>query len=185
MSSCTRGMLLARPTMPRPKRLMLGSSGQATVEAAIMIPIVFLLLLLLAQPAILLYNQIVMENAAAEGCRLLSTRTEFGAYSGDKYVGYVKRRLAAVPPLDIFHASASGAEWQIELIGDESSDMVSVRITNRLRPLPIIGWGAALLGLTDSSGYIVQTVEVSMPTQPNWAFKDGGDPSTWPTQWED
>jgi len=149
-----------------------------------MIPIVFLLLLLLIQPAILLYNQMVMENAAAEGCRLLATRTDFGGYSDDKYQGYVKRRLAAIPPLDIFHASNSGATWRIELIGDETTSTVSVRIINRLQPLPLIGWGAALFRLTDSEGYLVQTVEVTMPSQPDWAFQNGNGPGDWPLQWE-
>ena len=149
-----------------------------------MIPIIFLLLLMLIQPAILLYNQIVMENAAAEGCRLLSTCTTMGGHTQEKYIGYVQRRLASVPPLDIFHVSDGENAWMIELIGDDSSAIVTVRITNRAQPLPLIGWGTRLLGLTDADGYLVQTVEISMPSQPDWAFMYGGDPSRWPSQWE-
>ncbi|MDR0459391.1 MAG: pilus assembly protein, partial [Coriobacteriales bacterium] len=146
---------------------------------------IFLLLLMLAQPAIMLYTRMVMQNAASESCRLLSTKTSFGEYSDDKYQGYVMRRLAAVPPLDIFHASSSGKAWQIELIGDENSATVTVRITNYLKPLPLIGWGAGLLGMLED-GYLVQVVEVSMPTQPNWVWSDqDGGPSRWPMQWED
>lgn len=52
-----------------------GTKGQATIEAAALIPVLFILLLLLLQPSILLFDRIVMKNAAAEGCRLLATKT--------------------------------------------------------------------------------------------------------------
>ena len=163
----------------------LGFQGQGTVEMAVMIPILFLLFLMLFQPVILLYNKMIMENAASEACRLLSTRTELSNYSDDRYQGYVSRRLAAIPPLDIFHASTSGKAWEITLDGDESSSTVTVIIVNHAKPLPIIGWGASMLGLLED-GYLVQTVSVSMPTQPEWAFGSGvGSPSDWTRQWED
>jgi len=149
-----------------------------------MIPILFLLLLLLIQPAILLYNRVVMQNAAAEGCRLLSTRTEVGKYDDEKYKGYVKRRLASIPPIDIFHAHVGPHTWEIELIGGETSSEVTVRITNRLKPLPLLDLGASLLGLTDSNGYLVQKVEVTMPTQPGWVWANSkGGPADWASQW--
>ena len=47
--------------------------GQTTVEAAFGLPIVFLLVLLLAQPGIVLYDRMVMASAASEACRLLAT----------------------------------------------------------------------------------------------------------------
>ena len=125
-----------------------------------------------------------MENAAAESCRLLATKTSFGNYGEDKYEGYVLRRLAGIPSVDIFHAQVGGKDWEIELIGDENSAEVTVIITNYLKPLPLIGWGASLLGLT-KDGYLVQKVEVTMPTQPSWAHgSDTGSPGTWPNQWE-
>jgi len=166
------------------RRHLGSSSGQATVEAAFLIPIFFLLVLMLIQPAILLYNRTVMENAAAEGCRLLSTRADVGTYSEDKYEGYVKRRLASIPPVEIFHAHSGDKPWDIELIGGENSSEVTVRITNHLKPLPIIDLGASLLRLTDSHGYLVQKVEVTMPTQPEWVWSNGkGGPADWTTQW--
>jgi hypothetical protein len=162
-----------------------GQKGQGTVEAAFIIPIIFLIFLMLTQPVILFYNRLIMENAAAEGCRLLSTKTSFGRSSDDKYEGYVLRRLASIPPVDIFHASASGKGWLIELEGDENSVEVTVTITNYLKPLPLIGWGASLLGLLED-GYLVQKVTVTMPTQPTWAQSPGvGSPGSWPGQWED
>ena len=50
--------------------------GQSTVEAAFLFPVVFVLVLLLVQPGILLYDRIVMEGAAADACRLLATKTD-------------------------------------------------------------------------------------------------------------
>lgn len=175
------------PKMPTTRKThsALGSKGQGTVEAAFVIPILFLLFLLLLQPAILLYTRMVMENAAAETCRLLATKTDFGRNSEDKYEGYTLRRLASIPPVDIFHASSSGMEWQIEFSGDESSAQITVTITNYVKPLPLIGWGASMLGMLED-GYLVQTVQVTMPTQPGWVNgSDVGLPSSWPGQWED
>jgi len=159
--------------------------GQATVEAAVLIPTLFLLILILLQPAILLYNQIIMENAAAESCRLLATRTALGGYSDEKYLGYTKRRLAAIPPIDIFHAHPNGDSWTIELTGGEESPEVSVRIVNHLKPLPLIGLGAQLLGKTDAEGNIEQVVEVKMPSQPDWVWEGQGGPAEWVKQWDE
>jgi len=178
-------MYCSTETTLKPKKRTFNNKGQGTVEAAFVIPTLFMLFLLLTQPVILLYNRMVMENAAAEGCRLLATKTSFGNSSDDKYEGYVLRRLASIPPVDIFHASADGRPWVIELSGDENSAEVTVTITNYLKPLPLIGWGASLFGLLED-GYLVQKVTVSMPTQPNWAHDAGvGSPSTWPGQWGD
>ena len=41
-------------------------SGQATVEAAFLLPVLFVGLLLLMQPGILLYDRLVMQAAASE-----------------------------------------------------------------------------------------------------------------------
>ena len=154
--------------------------GQTTVEAAFLIPLLLLLILLLVQPMILLYNRMVMENAAAEGCRLLATATSQGAYSNIKYESYVKRRLAAIPPVDIFHQHSNGCTWKIALEGDESSIEVSVQIENRVKPLPLLGWGADFLGMTDENHNLVQEVRVTMPTQPDWVAGSGGnDPEGW------
>ncbi|MDR1089084.1 MAG: pilus assembly protein [Coriobacteriales bacterium] len=156
------------------------TGGQTTVEAAYLIPVLLLLLLLLIQPMILLYNRMVMENAAAEGCRLLATATSQGSYSQMKYEEYIKRRLAAIPPVDLFHLHTGDRTWEIALEGDESTTEVSVHITNRLRPLPLLGWGAELLRMTDAQHNIVQEVRVTMPTQPDWVARSGGnDPEGW------
>jgi hypothetical protein len=150
----------------------------------LLIPIFFLLLLLLCQPAILLYNRMVMENAANEGCRLLVTKTQQGEYSDDKYEGFIKRRLAAIPPLDIFHVQRGQRPWEIVQEGDEQSIVVSVRIVNKLKPLPLLGWGTKLLGMCDEQGYLTQEVVARGLTQPEWVFESGtGSPQDWVRQW--
>jgi len=167
------------------KRTITGSGGQSTVEAAILLPLFFVLLLVVCQPVILLYNLTVMDNAAAEGCRLLSTKTAQGIYAQDKYEGYVKRRLAAIPPIDIFHAHTGAQAWDIGLVGDENATQVTVRITNKLKPLPLLGWGTQLLGMCDSEGYLTQEVERTQPTQPVWVWGNSeGGPAEWVQQGE-
>jgi Flp pilus assembly protein TadG len=154
------------------------------VEAVIMIPLLFLLILMLLQPTILLYNRTVMQNAAAEGTRLLSTRVDTGSYSAEKYEGYIKRRLSSIPPIDIFHAHTGSKTWDIELVGADTGSEVTVKITNKLRPLPLLDMGAALLQITDSNGYITQTVEATAQTQPEWVWNgDSGSPAEWASKW--
>ncbi|MDR2197757.1 MAG: pilus assembly protein [Coriobacteriales bacterium] len=170
---------------PEGMRAVRSSRGQATVEAAVLLPVTMLLILVLCQPAILLYNRLVMENAAAEACRLLSTRADVGSFSADKYEGYVLRRLTAIPLTDIFHVGTGVRSWDITLEGGEGSEEVCVRIVNRLRPLPLLGWGARLAGQTDAEGYLTQTVELRAPVQPSWVLNNGGGgPADWTTQWD-
>ena len=83
--------------------------GQSTVEAAVALPVVFLLVLLLVQPGIVLYDRMVMAGAAAEGCRLLATSDGDAATCEE----YVRRRLGAIPPFDVFHVHDSGCTWEV------------------------------------------------------------------------
>ena len=115
------------------------SRGQGTVEAAVAIPVVFLLLLLLLQPGIILYDRLVMGNAAAEGCRLLATAN--GDMRGS-CEAFIRHRLAAVPQHDCFHVHRGDCSWYIEFEGDEASQVVTVRIGNELRPLPLFVFSA-------------------------------------------
>jgi hypothetical protein len=154
------------------------------VEAALLLPLTLLLILLLCQPTILLYNRVVMENAAAESCRLLATRVDLGDYGSAKYEGSIMRRLAAIPSVDIFHVGADARDWNITFEGSEQGSEVYVRIVNRVRPLPLLGWGAELLGQTDAQGYLTQTVEVHSPRQPSWVHPSTGDAEDWILQWD-
>lgn len=163
------------------KRFCADARGQATVEAAYLIPVVFLCLLLLLQPGIILYDYMAMEAAAADGCRLLATRTDAIGASRDACEAFVKRRLAAVPPQDQFHLHGGDCSWEIDVEGDETSEYVQVTIKNKLKLLPLVDAGGALLGVTDSSGAYLLEVTSRMRAQPQWAAGSefGLDPQSW------
>ena len=152
--------------------------GQSTVEASFALPIVLVLVLLLVQPGIILYDRIVMDAAAAEGCRLLATSNDTGAVED-----FLRRRLSAVPEQDLFHVHGSGCAWQLDIEGGEGSSEVRVVIRNELKPVPLIGTGAQLLGLTNSDGNMEIEVQESQPTQPDWAVAAGIAPADWVNTW--
>lgn len=148
------------------------SKGQATVEAALALPVVFLLLLILAQPAIILYDRVVMSQAASEGCRVLMTS---GGSSGDARVceDFVRRRLSAVPQQDCFHVHGDECSWDIELTGSSASETVGVVVSTEVKPLPLLDVAAAFAGMVNERGNLVVKVEVVMSTQPSWLVNTG------------
>lgn len=160
-------------------------SGQGTVEAAVVIPVLFLLLLLLLQPGILLYDRVVMGDAAAEGCRLLATSTDAAGSMHDSCEAFIRHRLASVPEHDCFHVHKGGCSWSIEMAGDESSGDVTVRIKNEVKLLPLFDAGSRLLGLTNGNGNLEIEKSVTMPTQPGWVASSpsGTDPAGWIGAW--
>lgn len=166
-------------------QLMRNESGQGTVEAAIVTPVLFVLLLLLLQPGIVLYDRLVMSNAAAEGCRLLATATDALGSMDGSCEAFIRHRLAAVPQHDCFHVHQGDCSWQIEMDGNDQSQTVSVRIVNELRPLPLFDMGAKLLGLTNGNGNLEIEESVTMSTQPDWVASSelGLAPSSWIGAW--
>ena len=163
---------------------IISERGQGTVEAAVAIPVLFLLLLLLLQPGIVLYDRLVMGNAAAEGCRLLATATDDMAGSCE---AFIRHRLAAVPQHDCFHVHQGDCSWDIRLEGGETSQTATVTIRNELRPLPLFDAGSKLLGLTNGNGNLEIEESVSMPTQPEWAASSelGLAPASWVGAWSE
>lgn len=163
----------------RKRRISADWRGQATVEGAFLIPVIFLMLMLLIQPGILLYDRVVMQSAASEGCRLIATRMP-GDSSG-AYEGYVLRRLGSIPQQENFHVHEEGCSWEVTLEGDEGSELVSVRIRNQVAPLPFFDFGARAMGLVNESGNYVQEVNASMHSKSPWvvANKKGMDPDAW------
>ena len=155
-----------------------------------MLPVLFLLMILLLQPAILLYDRVVMENAAAEGCRLLmtysggTTAASVGdvsvAGNADPATGYVRRRLGMIPQTEIFHVHDGGCSYRITMNGDETTETVSVTIENDVRLLPLLGQAATGMGFADGGVYH-QKVTVEMPGKPSWAE---GDPESWDDIWD-
>ena len=157
------------------------------MEAAFALPVLMVLLLLLIQPGIVLYDRMVMQAAAAEGCRLLATSTDSLGAMDEACEAFVRHRLGSVPQQECFHVheGANGCSWRIQLIGDESSETVEVRIENELRPLPLLDAGAALLGMTDAAGNLHLETTVSLPAQPAWVdgAEAGRDPAGWIGAW--
>lgn len=160
--------------------------GQATVEGAFLIPLIFLLLLMLLQPGILLYDRMVMNAAAAEGCRMLATRSSASGIDTSEYREAVLRHLGAIPQQECFHRHRDGCSWEIELIGDERSSQVSVRITGSVKLLPLLDAGGTLLGLGDGAGNIELSVSTSAPTQDDWVPSNGlgMSPASWVGRWK-
>lgn len=133
------------------------------------------LVALVLQPALLMYDRMVMGAAAAEGARLLKTRPQGSPDA--PYEGFVMRRLASVPPVDVFHVH-DPCSWDIELVGDEMSARTRVVVTNRVRPLPLIG-GLWARGSRDGEGCIVQRVEVGAAGRPGWVDGSSAAPADW------
>ena len=161
----------------RSRRRRRAERGQSTVEAAFALPVLMLLVLLLLQPGIILYDRIVMEGAAAEGCRLVATAQDPGKVEED----YVRRRLSAVPEADLFHVHAQGCTWEIVLDGDERCQEVGVRIKTQVKPLPLIGAAAQLFGMANDAGNWEVEVEQRMQVKDAWVMEspDGADPAGW------
>lgn len=155
------------------------ASGQATVESAFLIPVVLLGMVLALQPGILLWNRLVMESAAAQGCRVAET---LEAGKAESVQEYVERRLAAVPGLDIFHARA----WSIEVAGDASTECVSVRISHAVRPVPLVGAALGCAGFLEG-GLIKQEAACEKRVRDEWVMRSefGPDMRSWQSRWED
>lgn len=157
--------------------------GQATVEAAVMIPVIFIILLLLIEPGIILYDLCVMNNAASETCRVLATCDE--ANKQQVCESFAKRRLGAIPQQDNFHLHSSGCSYLIELEGSQDSEVVKVTVKNEVKALPILGFLSGALGMLNSNGCFEIKAESSLQTRPTWvkgSMKDKG-PEQWVGKW--
>lgn len=131
--------------------------GQASVEAAALLPAVSLLVLLLLQPLCLAFTQMVMREAASETARAAVTSAD-----EERLEEFCRRRLAAVPPLAIF----STGEWTIEIDGAEDRD-VTVSIEGHAKPLPLLGAASAAALGTDAEG-IRLSAKVTEQLRPAW-----------------
>lgn len=139
--------------------------AQATVEAAIMIPAIFLLLLLLIQPGIYLYDLCVMNEAATETCRFLATSSD---NDRNKICDpYARRRLAAIPQQDNFHVHSTGCSYEINYEGSQNDNEVKVSIKNQLKPLPLIGFLSDMFGLLNENGCFEVEAKASQVSRPS------------------
>lgn len=153
--------------------------GQATVEASFMIPILFVSMLVLLQPGIILYDRMVMNHAAAEACRMLATSTGSVDSSEKRCEELIRRRLGAIPQQELFHVHDGGCSYRISLSGNDSSSTVQVRISNRLKPLPLNILSPALK--LDSEGCFEVSVVQEAGTRPAWlaGSSSGSAPESW------
>lgn len=153
--------------------------GQASVEAALVLPILLLALAILLQPIFVLYTRAVMHEAAAEGVRVLMSYEGSGAVSQESVHSYIQRRLSAVPNIAAFHTG--GLEgWLIAFEGSGSTQKVSVKVEGCFRPLPILGIVASMLGEVRGNE-VVLTVQVDQFAHPSW-LQDTY--STWVSEWD-
>ena len=152
--------------------------GQAAVEAAFLLPVLLVVLGLMVQPSLMLYNRCVMCAAAYEGCRMLQTGTLDTVASR----AYIVRRLSAVPHADAFHCGGDEG-WEVSMEGGGSGP-AKVKIGNRLRPLPLFGVSAGLFAAMQGDGTVKQEVTAAGELWPAWAQVSGGDPAGLAGEWE-
>ena len=123
-----------------------GTRGQATVEgSAAHSRVAFWAWLLQRSLASCCSIALVMEAAAAEGCRALETAS---AADEGEVVEYVQRRLGAVPLFPLSMRACGDIEVQVR---GQSGQCVSVRISHGTGPCRSWGW-MGLLGLVGSNG---------------------------------
>lgn len=161
-------------------------SGQATVEAAFLVPLILLTLLLLIQPGILLYTYLAMQGAAAETCRIVATESLM-EQNANAVEGYAMRRLASVPQQDNFHVHEPDCTWRITYRGDETASSVTVQIANEIKPLPLFDFGLEALGLLNENGNLEMAVSHDLTTKNEWVAGNelGNDPKQWIERWND
>lgn len=147
------------------KKKVLEKRGQATVEAAFLVPVLMCVLLLMIEPGIVLYDRIVMNSAVAEGARLLSTQKD-----GDTKLveDYIKRRLGAIPSVDIFHVHEGQCSYEIVCSGNYKSPSVSVTLKNKIKALPLLDISLRAFGGISDDGQFKIEVTSTLQTQNSW-----------------
>lgn len=145
------------------------------MEAALLVPVVLLLVALLVQPACVLYTRSVMASTAAELTRLAATSRG----TAEDARAYALRRLAAVPDVSVFHEGGADA-WEVEVEGPGDGGAVTASVSGSVRPLPLLGAIVAALG-TSSGGVVELRVETTREVRASWI---GGDYEEWIAIWE-
>lgn len=154
-----------------------GECGQATVEAAFALPVVFALFGLLLQPAVLLYDRCVMQSAAAETCRLAATQT----CSDAAVRAFVLRRLAVIPQIDLFHSR--DCECKVEVAGAQTKAATTVSVKCHVKTLPLLGITASTMTEPAGDGCALLTCQVQSTVFPSWLGQVEGSPAEWVSQW--
>lgn len=147
--------------------------GQATVEAAVMLPSLMLVLALLVQPACIYFTRVVMRSAAAEGVRVVATD-----YDGDlgDCKEFVLRRLRAVPDAPLFHVGGR-EDWTVTL--SRRGGRASVEVVGHVRPLPLLGVTLSAFREHDEKGLVLRA-SVTEAIRPSWLRGSYGE---WQRMW--
>lgn len=164
-------------------QILTNKQGQASVEAAFMLPVLLVLLLILLQPGIILYDRIVMNDACMQTARFLSTSNSASAQASVEQ--FAKNRLGAIPEQKCFHVHSPTCSYEIATQGNEASSTVEVSITNYIEPLPLFNTAANFLGMLDDEGRFKIVVTQTASVQPSWVqnSESGTNPEKWAGAW--
>ena len=143
------------------------SEAQGTLEAAIIIPILFTLVLLLVQPAIVLYDKIIMKSAAAEACRIANSA---GNMTEGDVEDFIRRRLSAIPEVDCFHIHSGGCSYTIRIEGTNGT-YSGVMIYYKVKPLPLIDVALKGLNATSYDGNLVLSASYAQIYKPECSWE--------------
>lgn len=139
--------------------------GQSTAEAAVALPVVFLLVLLLVQPG---HRAVRPHGHGRCGGRGLPASGDERRRCGDLR-GVRAPPLGGDPALDVFHVHDSGCTWEVRCEGGGAADVARVTVRTEVRPLPLLDGGATLLGMVNERGNLVVEVTATAPTRASWA----------------
>lgn len=147
--------------------------GQSCVEAAFLLPVLLVFLLLLLQPALMLYHALILENTCQEACRVLAT------CSNDQDMraldGFITHRLQVLPAC---FASSDDADaqpdWSVTTQGNAASREVGVTIEGYVRALPLVG---GLFGGRFGASSIPIKISRTLVAHAYWETKQGIDAS--------
>lgn len=155
------------------KKFLQGNLGQSSIEAALLLPTLLIIIALLVEPICLLYTKSIMNAACSEGLRVAATSSDTQLIES-----YIRRRLKAVPEVPLFHIGGEH-DWSIDI--DCNSKTAKIDLKGHASPLPPIGWCLSLIGQTDGRGIVLQS-SLSMQTRPEWIE---GSYDDWITFWKE
>lgn len=153
--------------------LCTAQAGQASVEAAVMLPCILFLFAILAQTCVIGYTRAVMVRAASQTVRVAACDFD-GSFTDCSE--FARRRLKAIPNLAIFHKGAS-TDWKIDISREGKATTVTIK--GDFEPLPFFGlFVQTIVGSGENGAQL--TVSASQKTQASWVE---GTYDEWQTMW--
>lgn len=137
------------------------SAGQATLEAALLMPSIMFVMALLLEPVCLGYTKILMQHAAHEALRITAYDRD-GKF--DEVKRFIERRLTSVPELSLFHVGGSD-DWKIDI--SRADKTITVCIAGHARPLPLMGAVLQTFSKHDDKGILLE-VQAKQEIAPEW-----------------